>query len=62
MPAGTDSTLKRDSRIIASSVPNASPITAASAVSVSVNVMPVWNRYGSAVQITSKSNLPMPVP
>lgn len=44
MPAGTDSSLKRDSRIMASSVPSASPITAASKVSVSVNVIPVLNR------------------
>ena len=44
MPAGTDNILNRDNRIMASSVPSARPITAASTVSVSVNVMPVWNR------------------
>ncbi|KAG0936757.1 hypothetical protein G6F31_015694 [Rhizopus arrhizus] len=41
---GTRKILKRDNRIMASSVPSASPITAASTVNVRVNVMPVWNR------------------
>jgi len=44
-----------ESRIIASSVPKKMPPTIASAVSVSVNVMPSRNRYTQERWMTSKS-------
>src|ERR1700709_641680 len=51
------SNLRPDSRISAINVPNTSPPTAESAVSVSVNVMPSRNRYPSERRITSKSKV-----
>src|ERR1700712_1693302 len=49
------SNLRPDSRISAINVPNTSPPTAESAVSVSVNVMPSRNKYPSERRMTSKS-------
>src|SRR3954464_3458049 len=57
MPAMRPSSLKPDNRISASKVPNTSPPTAESAVSVRVKVMPSRNRYGSERRMTSKSKL-----
>src|SRR3981081_4189066 len=51
------SSLKPDSRISASKVPKIRPPSAASPVSVSVNVMPSKNRYPSERRMTSKSKL-----
>jgi hypothetical protein len=50
-----EATLKLDSRIIARMVPKKIPPVIAMKVSVSVNVMPSRNRYGSERCITSKS-------
>ncbi len=46
-----------DNRINAISVPKIRPPSAASPVSVSVNVMPSKNRYPSERRMTSKSKL-----
>src|SRR3979409_1062717 len=51
------SNFRPDNRISAIRVPNTSPPTAESAVSVSVNVIPSRNRYPSDRLITSKSKL-----